>query len=207
MNYGLYTDFNLDIDNTEFVGFLGPKLITSVRGEIKLNGEERTLSKRISLLNKILEKNHKLILEIPRKNVSTYYNFSSYSFNTTGLSQRYPQHNFMISELEIRIYSPKTKQIKNCDYNFYLELKRYFKYVGIVHRFKQSNSTASHYGITSLSDVVTIPISLFVHVPKTYEQLRAEELYAKRIHETLELPSFNVDELMEPKKKKKFWLF
>ena len=198
----------MNIDTSEFVGILGSPMMESVRGEIKLNGDERILSKRISLLNKMLEKNHGLFLDVTRKNVSNYFNFRASSLHTSGFIGSHHKEQLMICELDIRLLSTKNKQIMRCDYDFYLKLKRYFKYVGIVHRFRISHSTSSHYHSTYLlSDVLTIPIAIFAHEPKTYEQLRAEELYMKRISETLELPPFIPDELIEPKKKKKFWLF
>jgi hypothetical protein len=207
MNYSPYTEFNMNIDTSEFVGILGSPMMESVRGEINLNGEERILSKKIFLLNKILEKNHGLFLDIARKNVSTYYNFRASSVNETGFIGSHHKEQLMISELDIHIKSAKNKQIMRCDYELYQDLKRYFKYVGIVHRLKLTHSTSSHYHSMSLSNVLTIPIAIFVHKTKTYEQLKAEELYANRINETLELPPFIPDELIEPKKKKKFWLF
>jgi hypothetical protein len=207
MDHSLYTDFNLKIDTNEFIGILGSPMMESVRGEINLNGEERILSKKIFLLNKILEKNHGLFLDIARKNVSNYFNFRAVSVHTSGFVGLQNKEQLIICELDIHIKSTKNKQIMRCDYELYQDLKRYFKYVGIVHRFKITHSTSSYYHSTSLSDVLTIPISIFAHKPKTYEQLKAEELYANRINETLELPLFNPDELIEPKKKKKFWLF
>lgn len=207
MNHSPYKEFHMNIDTSEFVGILGSPMMESVRGEIKLNGDERILSKRISLLNKILEKNHGFFLEVTRKNVSNYFNFRASSVHTSGFIGSHHKEQLMICELDIRIMSVKNKQIMMCDYELYQDLKRYFKYVGIVHRFKVTHSTSSYYHSTSLSDVLTIPIAIFVHEPKTYEQLRAEELYIERIRYTLELPPFIPDELIEPKKKKKFWLF
>jgi hypothetical protein len=197
----------MNIDTSEFVGILGSPMMESVRGEIKLNGEERILSKKIFLLNKILEKNHGLFLDIARKNVSNYFNFRAVSVNETGFVGLQNKEQLIICELDIHIKSTKNKQIMRCDYELYQDLKRYFKYVGIVHRFKITHSTSSYYHSTTLTDVLTIPISIFAHKPKTYEQLKAEELYVNRINETLELPPFIPDELIEPKKKKKFWLF
>ena len=208
MDHSLYTDFNLKIDTNEFIGILGSPMMESVRGEINLNGEERILSKKIFLLNKILEKNHGLFLDIARKNVSNYFNFRTSSLNELGFIGSHHKEQLMICELDIHIKSLKNRQITNrCSYDLYQELKRYFKYVGIVHRLKITHSTSSYYGSTCFSDVLTIPISIFTHKPKTYEQLKAEELYVNRINKTLELPPFIPDELIEPKKKKKFWLF